>query len=489
MPTNMSEIKQLLADWYLLALDNALFVAALVIAVWALVALLYNFKILSLKKEQKTVQKLHLEVQGKLTAVEQQLRQQEEKLSVDAEQMLKDKQFIADIQEKLSERNQIIVANIRSIASKFDLSEQLVDSDKAMKDAFIWQQHDNIMQQLSDRLGVAQQENAQAGEKDSLISNLQSSLDMQIKQFAQLEQAIEVQKHVQQEQQKEVQQQLANTLQKHQLDFTQLIDAVQNRSPVIDVEPQITKDPEPKAQKQELQPENIAEQQIVEFNAVEQVSPDKVDSEQESPEILETVSELENILEQIEKDEPSDTDSIAPLVKAEAEIEPVSEADTLVQDLLNIAEPSFSTVTENETQHTETNVPEEAKSRLNVAGKFKGLLGRVKKSDTKSKPDASTETITDEALQPPQRVSDKFKGLLGKAKKSKVETEIEPQQKIETFTAEDLNAPESEQQIESFKSEDFKEPEAEDVHVDPDYGSSNFKVPGVLKKLFGKAKK
>jgi hypothetical protein len=53
---------------------------------------------------------------------------------------------------------------------------------------------------------------------------------MQIKQFAQLEQAIEVQKHVQHEQQKEVQQQLNNTLEKHQLDFIQLIEAVQNRS-------------------------------------------------------------------------------------------------------------------------------------------------------------------------------------------------------------------------------------------------------------------
>jgi hypothetical protein len=44
MPTNLPEIKQLLADWYLLALDNALFVGALVISVWVLVAILYNFK-------------------------------------------------------------------------------------------------------------------------------------------------------------------------------------------------------------------------------------------------------------------------------------------------------------------------------------------------------------------------------------------------------------------------------------------------------------
>ncbi|SMG66347.1 hypothetical protein BMETH_563_3 [methanotrophic bacterial endosymbiont of Bathymodiolus sp.] len=57
------------------------------------------------------------------------------------------------------------------------------------------------------------------------------------------------------------------------------------------------------------------------------------------------------------------------------------------------------------------------------------------------------------------------------------------------FTAEDTTVPEAEQQIETFVTEDFKEPDAEEIDVEPDYGSSNFKMPGALKKLFGKAKK
>ncbi|SMG66345.1 hypothetical protein BMETH_563_1 [methanotrophic bacterial endosymbiont of Bathymodiolus sp.] len=255
-----------------------------------------------------------------------------------------------------------------------------------MQDEFIWQQQDNIIQQLSDRLSAAQQENAQASEKDSLISNLQSSLDMQIKQFAQLEQAIEVQKHVQHEQQKEVQQQLNNTLEKHQLDFIQLIEAVQNRSVPVNVEAQITHTPEHIVQLQEpQQPENIVEQQIVEFNAVEQVSP----VEPLTPEILDSVSELEEILEEKVKDELGVTDSTEPLT--EVEVKPVSEPDSLVQDLLNIAEPSFSMAADNEPQQGATESSVEMKSSLNVAGKIKGLLDKVKKPDTKSKAGNSAE--------------------------------------------------------------------------------------------------
>ena len=494
MPTNMSEIKQLLADWYLLALDNAFFVGALVIAVWLLAAILYNFKILFLKKKQKAAELLHLEIQKKLTAVEQQNQQQEEKLKTDADQMEQDKQLIAEIQDKVAERNQIIVANIKSIASKFDLSEQLVDSDKSMKDEFIWQQQDNIIQQLSDRLAVAQQENFQASEKDSLISNLQNSLDMQIKQFAQLEQTIETQKLVQQEQQKEVQQQLANTLEKHQLDFTQLINAVQNRSVDLGVQQQTINIPEQSTQPEEQMPENIVEQQIVEFSAVEQVSTTEVDSSQEPSEILESAAEPENIFEQQEQEAPSVTNSIEPL--DEPEIEPVSEQDNMVQDLLNIAEPAFSTETENETQQAQVNTPGDAKSSMNVAGKFKSLLGKVKKPETKAKAENSTEPLaTDEAKladvkdtkAESRNLSGKFKSLLGKAKKSSTKTE--PEQKIEVFTAEDIEAPEAEQQIESFITDDFKEPEVDDVHVEPDYGASNFKMPGALTKLFKKVKK
>ncbi|OQK15830.1 hypothetical protein AU255_16700 [Methyloprofundus sedimenti] len=504
MPTNLPEIEQLLADWYSLTLDNPVFVGVLVLVVWLFVALIYNFKILFLNKKQKAAEKLNLELQGKVTAAEQQLQQQKEKQATDAEQMEKDQHLIAEIQDKLAQRNHKIVENLKFIAGKFDLSEQLVDSDKDMKDEFIWQQQDNIIQQLSDRLSVAQQENAKANEKDTLISNLQNSLDKQIKQFAQLEQAIEVQKHVLQEQQKEVQQQLSNTLEKHQLDFTQLIETVQNRSAALDVESQSQPAPEQSVPQEDQKPENIAQQQIVEFSAIDQLNSKNFEPE--------PATEPEDLIEQKEKNEQDVAHLTKPL--AEAEIEPVSQQDPMIQDLLNIAEPTFSTVKENVTQQAEINQSADAKTSSNVTGKFKSLLGKVKKSDTKTKPENISEALAANSLKAPDAnttqaasasVSGKFKSLLGKAKKSGAKTEPEqktkvniaedhrapePEQKIEVFTAEAFKVPEAEQQqIETFIADDFKAPEVEEVHVDPDYGSSNFKMPGTFKKLFGKKKK
>ncbi|MBT3811457.1 MAG: hypothetical protein HON51_00510 [Gammaproteobacteria bacterium] len=501
MPTNLPEIKQLLANWYLLAVDNAVFVSALVLSVWVLVAILYNFKMLFLKRDLRKAQQQHLKMQDKLSAAEQQVHQDEEKIAADAEQMLKDKQFIEEIQEKLLERNQRVVESIKAIAKKFDLNEQLVDSDKALQNEFVWQQQDNVIHQLIDRLSAAQQENSQASEKDSIISNLQSLLDMQIKQFVQLEQAIEVQKH---EQQKEVQQQLNNTLEKHQLDFIQLIETVQNRSTLVDGTAQMTRSQEPIVQQQEPeQLENITEQQIVEFNAVqqispvEQVTPTNIDGQQAAPEILDSVSALDGMLEQTVREESGITDSIEPLVEEHAE--PVSKPDSLVQDLLNIAEPTFSTVAENEHQQGAKDSSVEKKSSLKVTGKIKGLLSKVKSPGSKSKTGNSAKAVaidtvkTQETTDKPAKVTDKFKGLLGKTKKTSAKTEIkigiEPAQKIEMFTAEDTTVSEAEQQIETFVTEGFNESGAEEIDVEPDYGSSIFKMPGALKKLLGKAKK
>ena len=76
---------------------------------------------------------------------------------------------------------------------------------------------------------------------------------------------------------------------------------------------------------------------------------------------------------------------------------------------------------------------------------------------------------------------------MGKVKKPSVKAK--PEEKIETLAAENSNAPEIEQKIETFSTEDLTTPEAEEIEADPDYGASNFKMPGKLKNIFGKAKK
>jgi len=166
MPTNLPEIQQLLADWLILIQNNPLFVGALTVAVWILAAIIYNFKILFLKRKQKAKLHLHLDLENKLTTAEQQLQQQEKQLAANSEQTAKDKQLVADSQAKLEQRNQAIVENIRAIAGKHDLSEQLVGTAEEMKGEFIWQQQDNMVQQLSDRLGLVQHERGCAPERN-----------------------------------------------------------------------------------------------------------------------------------------------------------------------------------------------------------------------------------------------------------------------------------------------------------------------------------
>ncbi|RLA23520.1 MAG: hypothetical protein DRQ62_06220 [Gammaproteobacteria bacterium] len=456
MPTNSPEIKLLVADWYQLAQDNPLFVIALVVIIWLLVAVIYNFKILFLKKNQKAENKLHLEVQSKLTAAEKQLRQHEEQLAADSEQRQKDTQIVTEIQAKVLGRNQAIVGNIRAIAKQFDLSEQLVGSDKEMQDEFIWQQQDNIIQQLTERLGVAQQEKqalqvahqqemAELSEKDSSITQLQSSLDSQAKQFTQLERAIEEQKHTQLQQQKEIQQQLSDALDQQKINFTQKIDSVatQVQSPVEDQ--QETSIPEQSAQLNEPVPETITEQKIVEFSEIEHTATVNEDVIDALSEAIAPGSDAENIIQQNTKQQP-----------VESEAAPSNLLDNDVQDLLDLTEPVFSAHAEIESKQSEadTDVANYAKSSLNVAGKFKNLLGKVKKSSAKIKSEKKPATV-----------------------------------EVADLNVADVIEIPTEQQVDTFSSDDLSVPKVEEVHIEPDYGASNFKVPGAFKKLFGKVKK
>lgn len=501
MPTNMLEIKQLFADWYLLALDNSLFVAVLVVVVWILAAVIYNFKILLLAKKLKAGEQAYIEIENKLVTTEQQVKQLEDKIALDVEQTEKGKQLVVELQDKLTQRKQIIISNIKSIAQKFDLSEQLAGSDKEMKEEFVWQQQDNIIQQLTDRLGVAQQQITQSGEKDALISHLQNSLDAHTEQFAQLGKAIAEQKQSQLQQQKELQQQLSESLEQLQQSVAQNMDIAQNQlQPPIE-NPQETNIPEETVLQSEPKPEALLEQKIVGFSELENAITENAEAVEALPEVIETIEPAitqESVIEQEQKDEQ--------LVELES-VSPIRQ-DTNVHDLLNLAEPAFSTLTENELNQqefgAETDVKTSVKPKQAIAGKFKNLLGKVKKTAAKEKPEQKIESLAAEDFKLPDpeksaiKASDvdskkegvgKFKSLLGKVKKPKITSE--PEQKSEVFESVDLKTPATqevqlEQKIETFTSEEYKAPKEEEVHVEPDYGASKFKVPGVFKKLLGK---
>ncbi|MBW6454115.1 MAG: hypothetical protein K0A92_10115, partial [Methyloprofundus sp.] len=223
MQDYLPEIQALLSEWYLLTLNNPLYFGVLVLTVWLCLVFFYNIKVLFLKKKHKLSEQGRIELQSQLETTQQELKQSEQKLADSMQQAEQNAQAAADFVEQVKERNLAIVTAIRALAAKFDLNEQLVGADTDMKAEFIWQQQDNIVAQLTERLEAAQkannereamhqQEIGQLKEKEALINSLHATLDAQTKQFAQLEQALEAQKLKQQEQQIQAQQQLASTL-------------------------------------------------------------------------------------------------------------------------------------------------------------------------------------------------------------------------------------------------------------------------------------
>lgn len=495
MPTNLSEIKQLFTDWVLLAEDNILFVIALVIITWLLVAILYSFKTLLLKNKHKAESIVFAEVQTKLSAAEQRNQQYQDQIKADSTQQKNDKQQLGELEEKVQGRNQAIVEKLRSIASQFEFSEQLVGSDHEMKDEFIWQQQDNIVQQLTDRLGVAQQEketlqvahqreNAKLNEQNSLVTNLQSSLDTQAKQFVQLEQLLETQQQSQRQQHLDIQQQLETALLKQKDETPKMSGvAIQPQSTVeTQQEKNISAPIDPKE-------EALVTSQIVDFSNVDKVSAER------------TAETLETIASEVELENLHQAPSAVQVESATADSE-LQDHD--VQDLLNLAEPAFNTSVENESQpstHVSESSEESASASRKGTGKFKSFLGKVKKTVSSKESTEKIETLTTDDLQisEPGETKEKvgrLKSLLAKAKKTE-EVLAEPEQKVAPLPSEDsieVDVPgvpevQIEQQIESFSVEELQTSDADSEHIEPDYGKSNFKVPGVLNKLLGKLKK
>jgi len=154
MQQQLLEFQELLSSWYLLVLDNKLFVGALVLAVWIFVALIYATKGFFLKKKQRVIELQNSSLQEQLVVAEKNAKQLESNLSAAAEQMEEEQQVSSELLEKIAERNQTVVEKIRELAESHDLNEQLVGSSDAIKMEVIWQQQDNIIMQLAERLAI-----------------------------------------------------------------------------------------------------------------------------------------------------------------------------------------------------------------------------------------------------------------------------------------------------------------------------------------------
>jgi len=397
MQDYLPEIQALLSEWYLLTMSNPLYAGALVLTVWLCLVFFYNIKVLFLKKKQKVSEQGRIELQSQLDTTQQDLKQSEATLADSVQQAEQNAQAAADVVEQVKERNLATVTAIRALAAKFDLNEQLVGSDSDMKAEFIWQQQDNVVAQLTERLesaqkinnereAIHQQEIGQLKEKEALINSLHATLDAQTKQFAQLEQALEAQKLSQQEQQNEAQQLLASTLEKHQLDFTRLLNDLKNQTsvqtkivqeaPVVEPEKpepvvadKIELPGEPKVLVPEPMQPVIAAPEVV-ISPV--VSPSLDNTEDLQVPTIEPVVPPEPIQPVIVAS-PINTDTKIDVAIPEVVVEPaVIEAPEIVQpDIVNIIKKEVP-VDEIEVKETDYNA-----SSLHLGDTFKGLLGKM----------------------------------------------------------------------------------------------------------------
>jgi len=397
MQDYLPEIQALLSEWYLLTMSNPLYAGALVLTVWLCLVFFYNIKVLFLKKKQKVSEQGRIELQSQLDTTQQDLKQSEATLADSVQQAEQNAQAAADFVEQAKERNLAIVAAIRALATKFDLNEQLVGSDSDMKAEFIWQQQDNVVTQLTERLesaqkinnereAIHQQEIGQLKEKEALINSLHATLDAQTKQFAQLEQALEAQKLSQQAQQNEAQQLLASTLEKHQLDFTRLLNDLKNQTsvqaqasqeaPIVEPEK-----PEPVVvDKIELpsEPEVIIPEPIQPVIAASPINTDtKVDVAIPETVVEPVVVEAPEVVippvasPSLDNTKDSQVPTIEPVVPPES-IEPISEREIVQPDIVNIIKKEIPVADEIEVKETDYNA-----SSLHLGDTFKGLLGKM----------------------------------------------------------------------------------------------------------------
>ncbi|MBE0469400.1 MAG: hypothetical protein IBX55_07830 [Methyloprofundus sp.] len=388
MQDYLPEIQALLSEWYLLTLNNPLYFGVLVLTVWLCLVFFYNIKVLFLKKKHKLSEQGRIELQSQLETTQQELKQSEQKLADSMQQAEQNAQAAADFVEQVKERNLAIVTAIRALAAKFDLNEQLVGADTDMKAEFIWQQQDNIVAQLTERLEAAQkannereamhqQEIGQLKEKEALINSLHATLDAQTKQFAQLEQALEAQKLKQQEQQIQAQQQLASTLEKHQLDFARLLNDLKSQTSAqtqtvkdaLVVEP---KKPEPAVAdiEQSMGKSEVLLTELTQPVAEGVTAPVSLDTEISGEPLVTEVAEVAIPVTSpsLEREDNVQASSVEPVVSAE----PAREPEIVQPDVVNLIKKDAPIVDEIEFQDPNYNA-----SSLHLGDTFKGLLGKM----------------------------------------------------------------------------------------------------------------
>jgi hypothetical protein len=400
METYLPFIKALFSEWYLITLNNPLYAGALAIAVWLLTATLYSIRIAAINRAKAASEKAGSE---SLNAVQQQLQQSQEHLAETVLQMEKAQLAAQDetqralaLEQLIYQRNQQIAGIIQSLAISFDLGERPILASEDVKADALWQQHDKVINQLTDRLRSEQKaktelqqtyqaEMAKLAEKDAQLEVLQATLASHSNQLSKLEQAVEEQKAILQ-QQDNAQQILSDTLQNLQ------------RQPVVTryVEPEPNAEPIKSAETWQ-QPAPAQEAPVIPVIEEPQIAQAPVQDKPAEP-IIEA-PQVE-IAQQIEEEKPAE-------VEPPVAVETLAPFDVSPQPAI---EETATITTPDEIQPTVTAAP--AKGSL---GKIKNLFGK-KQPPVKTEPQWSAAKSDETPASNAEQSADETKKAPGKLK-------------------------------------------------------------------------
>ena len=434
METYLPLIKSLIADWVQLTIDNPLYAGALVIAVWLLTASLYSIIIASLKKKIIASENARIDMENQLNAAQQHSQQMQAELTANTEQMQQDRlwaqnesQRAAGLEEQLTQRNKQVAAIIQSLATSIDLGERPVPITEDIKAEGLWQQHDRVITLLTTRLRNEQQaktelqqayqaETAKRTENEAVIATLQAGLAAQTVQVANLEQALEAQKVLQQQQQDQAQQILAQTLEKHLTELARLTELEQQALTLVNAKQQLTQLQEKLTAKDALisQLENIKPAEPVKAPAPAALK---------TPEITETVIEITPTAEVI----PPAAIEPQPETPAKGQLGKLKSMFGKTKPAPVLEEPEAIEIKEETAEIQPEPVAAEqapASAAESPRGKIKHFFGKAKQPEAEKQETVEIQpeplAIEQAPVSPAQGQIGKLKKLLGKTKKAPV---------------------------------------------------------------------
>ena len=203
----MPFLEQLSQQWLQLTLDNVAYAVALGASVWLVSAIIYNLRISAFKRRHVREQQAHQETQSRLASTQQELnaaQAQAGELSAQLEQSQQEldskTQRITELEQHVQTSQHKLVESFASLVEKFELIETLPGKNDSNIEA-IWERCNAIIERIAERFGNEQQakarlqldvqaEKIKTADKELLANNLQTQLNSQAEQIAQLERSV-----------------------------------------------------------------------------------------------------------------------------------------------------------------------------------------------------------------------------------------------------------------------------------------------------------